>query len=664
MARRSWNDANQAYLALALARLKSALRRLAPGAADAPAADPAPAEPGEADKAIFARRPPAVEILTDAFGLSAFERDVLLLCAGIELDPEFAPLCAEAHRSGARAHASFALAFATLADPHWSALSPNAPLRRWRLVEAADGGPLMTAALRIDERVLHYLAGISHLDQRVDGMVRTLPPDLGDDLVPSHAAVAERIAAAWSREPSGAAAAVMQLCGDPADCRPIAAAVARTLGLRAAVIAADLVPHGPHELEAFFRLWEREASLSGIGVALIEAVDSDAAHPLDHARMPPGAGAHLCERLAGFVMVCERQRRPIMHRPSVAIDVDHPLAHEQRHAWSAALRLGADTQAIEAVSAHFDLGLAAIRAIAAEVLAAPADAGDRAAGAALVWTKCRAHLRARLDGLAERIDCATGWDDLVLPEAQTRTLRAVAGQLRQRTTVYDRWGFGQRNSRGLGISALFAGPSGTGKTLAAEVLANELDLDLYRIDLSSVVSKYIGETEKNLRRVFDAAEESGAILLFDEADALFGRRSEVKDSHDRYANIEVSYLLQRMEAYRGLAILTTNARSALDPAFLRRLRFVVEFPFPDTDQRAEIWRRIFPAATPTERLNVAKLASLRIPGGNIRNIAMNAAFLAADAGEPVRMGHLLVAARSEYSKLDRPLSAVEAEGWV
>ena len=219
-------------------------------------------------------------------------------------------------------------------------------------------------------------------------------------------------------------------------------------------------------------------------------------------------------------------------------------------------------------------------------------------------------------------------------------------------------------ARGLGVSALFTGPSGTGKTMAAEVLANELRLDLYRIDLSQVVSKYIGETEKNLRRVFDAAEEGGAILLFDEADALFGKRSEVKDSHDRYANIEISYLLQRMEAYRGLAILTTNMKEALDPAFLRRIRFVVQFPFPDAGQRAEIWRRIFPAAAPTADLSVDRLARLNVAGGNIRNIALYAAFLAAEAGEPVRMAHLLAAARAEYAKLERPLTEAEIGGWV
>ena len=231
-------------------------------------------------------------------------------------------------------------------------------------------------------------------------------------------------------------------------------------------------------------------------------------------------------------------------------------------------------------------------------------------------------------------------------------------------TVYETWGFATKGLRGLGISALFSGVSGTGKTMAAEVLANELRLDLYRIDLSAVVSKYIGETEKNLRRVFDAAEEGGAILLFDEADALFGKRTEVKDSHDRYANIEVSYLLQRVEAYRGLAILTTNLKSALDTAFLRRIRFILSFPFPDLEQRAEIWRRIFPNQTPTRALDFAALARLNVAGGNIRNIAMNAAFLAANANEPVSMSHLLRSAQGEYSKLERSLTEGEIRGWV
>jgi SpoVK/Ycf46/Vps4 family AAA+-type ATPase len=291
--------------------------------------------------------------------------------------------------------------------------------------------------------------------------------------------------------------------------------------------------------------------------------------------------------------------------------------------------------------------------------------GDSQGAAAdrLLWEACRVQARPRLEDLAQRIEPVAVWDDLVLPPPQVSALHDIAAHVRQRTRVYQNWGFAAKGKRGLGVSGLFAGASGTGKTMAAEVLANELSLDLYRIDLSQVVSKYIGETEKNLRRVFDAAEEGGAILLFDEADALFGKRSEVKDSHDRYANIEISYLLQRMETYRGVAILTTNMRGALDAAFLRRIRFVVQFPFPDAAQRAEIWRRVFPAETPTAGLEVGKLARLNVAGGTIRNIALKAAFLAADSGESVSMGHLLHATRGEYAKLEKPLTDAEIEGW-
>ena len=262
-----------------------------------------------------------------------------------------------------------------------------------------------------------------------------------------------------------------------------------------------------------------------------------------------------------------------------------------------------------------------------------------------------------------RITPAAGWEDLVLPEAQKTTLREIASQVRNRETVYERWGFAAKGQRDLGINAMFAGASGTGKTLAAEVLAHELGLDLYRIGLSSLVSNYIGETEKNLRGVFDAAEKKEVILLLDEADALFGKRSEVKDAHDRYANIEVSYLLQRMEDYRGLAILTTSKKDALDGAFLRRLRFVLDFPLPDKTQRAQIWRQIFPAKTPTQALDTARLAQLEIAGGSIRNIALNAAFLAADEGAPVCMKHILRSARHEYAKLEKPLTDAETSGW-
>ncbi len=358
----------------------------------------------------------------------------------------------------------------------------------------------------------------------------------------------------------------------------------------------------------------------------------------------------------------------------ITFDVGKPTLQEQRTLWRQTL--GGAAQSLnghlEILTSQFDVTDQVIHAAGAQALGQAAQrrlslGEDGEHGhelAALLWDSCRANSRPRLDDLAQRIDAKATWDDLILPEAQRLILRDVAAHVRQRYTVYEKWGFAGQGSRGLGIGALFAGTSGTGKTMAAEVLARELRLDLYRIDLSAVVSKYIGESEKNLRRVFDAAEEGGAILLFDEADALFGKRSETKDSHDRYANIEVSYLLQRMEAYRGLAVLTTNLKKSLDVAFLRRLRFVVEFPFPDQAHRSEIWRRAFPAETPTEGLDFEKLGRLNVAGGNIRNAALNAAFFAADLGEPVRMTHCYRAAQSEYAKLEKTLTETEVAGWL
>jgi hypothetical protein len=302
-------------------------------------------------------------------------------------------------------------------------------------------------------------------------------------------------------------------------------------------------------------------------------------------------------------------------------------------------------------------------AIEKEAALAPSGQANGKSLCATAWLRCRAAARRSVDGLAARVENTANWSDLVLPDAQTGILRQIAMHARHAARVHETWGFAVRYGRGLGLSALFSGVSGTGKTMAAGVVARELDRDLYQIDLATVISKYIGETEKHLRKIFDSAERSGAILLFDEADALFGKRSQVRDSHDRYANLEVSYLLQRMESYRGIAILTTNMQHALDPAFQRRLRFVVQFPFPDEPSRERIWRKVFPAATPTADLDYKRLAQLNVTGGSIRNIALLTAFLAADAGAPITMGNILEAARTEFAKLDKPLSAAETRGW-
>ncbi len=651
----NWVSANQRYLTAALAVVREILEQHAARAGEKVAAASGPSQTQQALQAAADAMPsrPALETLCATFGLSPFERDVLLVSAGVELDASFASLCAAAQGDLTRAHPTFGLALAALPNPHWSALTPAGLLRHWRLIEIEGGGSLTLNPLRIDECVLHFLTGTPHLDQRLVGLVE--PVRSAGDLVPSHAVLAEQIATKWSQANRRTDLPVIQLCGDELQGkRAIAVAACAALGLGLSVIPAQFIPTSASELEVLTRLLLREAALSS--TALL--IDCDELDIVDATRA--NAVARLVERTGCPLILTSRERRPALERQRITLDVAKPSAGEQCVVWQHALGEAASllNGQVNRLVTQFSLSPSAIRAACAE-----SAANDSPLVGHHLWDACRVQARPRMENLAQRIEPAAGWDDLVLPAAQREILLEIAAHVRNRATVYESWGFGSKGSRGLGITALFSGSSGTGKTMAAEVLASELRLDLYRIDLSAVVSKYIGETEKNLRRVFDAAEEGGAILLFDEADALFGKRSEVKDSHDRYANIEVSYLLQRMEAYRGLAILTTNMKQALDTAFLRRIRFVVQFPFPDTAQRAEIWRRIFPSCTPTDGLQLDKLARLNVAGGHIRNIALNAAFLAADAGEPVRMSHLIRAARSEYAKLEKPLTETEIGGW-
>jgi len=642
----SWTEANQRHLTAAVDEVRRRLTAYVDGA-EPDGANGDGARAGE----WTGEDPPALEALCAAFGLSPFERALLLLCAGGDLDAGFASLVATAQgrQGGSPAEPTFGLALAALPGAHWSAITPAGPLRRWRLVEVLPGAPVTASPLRIDERILHHLAGVSQVDDRLAGFRRVLPLDA--DLPPSQSAVAERAAAAWERAPGPLP--VIQLCGgDPAARRAVAAAACAAIGVSLLAFPAWSLHPEVAEVEAFARLCERESALLGAAL-LLEEDDGDRADP---------TGGRPIERFAesvgGALFLSVSQPRAPAHRATVVLDVARPTAGEQRSLWRAEVGAQARNHVVDALVSQFDLTAGGIRDAAATARAAGAT-DDAAPSLESLWEVCRRQVRPRLDDLAQRIEPAAGWKELILPDAATQTLRELGIQARHRSTVHDRWGFAERGGRGLGISALFAGPSGTGKTMAAEVLAGDLRLDLYRIDLSEVVSKYIGETEKNLRRVFDAAEAGGAVLLFDEADALFGKRTEVKDSHDRYANIEVSYLLQRMEAYRGLAILTTNMKEALDGAFLRRIRFVVQFPFPDTAARTEIWRTIFPAAAPVDGLDYERLARLNLSGGSIRNVALSAAFLAADDGSPVRMPHLVRAARQEYAKLDKTFTGAE-----
>jgi len=700
-----WALANQRFLTAEFALLAARLGTPEPDAGPAPVAM---AEALAAARAAMPQ-PAAIDQITAVFGLSGFERQVLLLLAGVAMDSCLARLVPRP---------SFSVALSVFPGAHWSALAPLAPLRAWRLVEldeterAGAPGPA-NARLRLDERILHHLAGVNQLDARLAPLLQAqAPPTL---MAPGHAAQTDRLAlllrACAARLSEGHSAgrsvgssvgrsvgrsadhsanparpAVLLLHGQDADGRrDVAAAVATRCGLELFALALADIPAAAAEQEALAVLWQREAAL--LPAALLIDAEENGPRPAEGDPATAGgaaaSGATFVRRVMGpgrLVMVSARD--PLSVPALAQALIDKPDAADQRALWHAALQAaGADASPalhaqVQQVSSQFRLGAAAIQrqahALARPYPAEPdagaqtdvdADAGAEAANVDL-WLACRDLARPRLDELARRVQPRATWCDLVLPPPQLAALRQLVAQVRQRQRVHEDWGFAAQASgpRGLGISALFCGDSGVGKTLASEVLALELGLDLYRIDLSGVVSKYIGETEKNLRRVFDAAEDGGALLLFDEADAIFGKRSEVKDSHDRYANLEVSYLLQRMEAYRGLAVLTTNQRAALDPAFMRRLRFVVQFPLPDAAQRELLWRGAFPCATPRQGLDTAALARLQLSGGQIRNIALSAAFMAADAGSPVRMDHVTLAARQEVGKQERTLPEAQLQG--
>ncbi len=310
---------------------------------------------------------------------------------------------------------------------------------------------------------------------------------------------------------------------------------------------------------------------------------------------------------------------------------------------------------VEAVASLFTLGPAAVRAAARS--AAHAGATD----AAGLSRAAREVGSAPLAGVAQRITSAAGWDDLVLPRATLRRLEELRAAVRHRVRIFEDWDFGRLGGGQASVRALFSGPSGTGKTMAASVLAGELGLDLYRVDLSSVVSKYVGETEKNLERILTAAEDSDAVLLFDEADALFGKRTEVKDAHDRYANIETAFLLQRLDTFDGVVLLATNLAANLDEAFSRRIQFHVEFPMPDEPARVALWRTAIPAQAPVgDDLDPGFLAAMfPMSGGDVRSAAVMAAFLAAAEDAPIGMAHVVRALARQRRQQGKVPSASE-----
>lgn len=552
--------------------------------------------------------PVALLRMLQRFGLSPLETDLFCLIAAPELGIEAAAALA-AHPLSQQGLATPALCRMVLGAETGPMLSAGALLRQAALVEALPGPSLAQRPLVLPEAVASALIGAPMPDP-------ALAPALSPSLAATHPQ-AGMLAEALIRARSDPAAPILHLaCADPAEAAAASGAAAG-LGLHLAALEPQLLAPGLDPARAA-QLLNRDAVLTETAF-LIPATSE---------------GCLIADRLQAPCLIWgiapQRTQRP---RASWAPARATPLPRAELQ----------DAKASHAIGLAPDL---------------PALLRERAAQG--------------LDGLAQRIEPQARWDDLVLPAAQLAQLRQLAQCRRLGAQVLDNWGFRAKSARGLALTALFSGPSGTGKTMAAEILARELcdevgdsgALALYRVDLAAMVSKYIGETQKNIGRIFDAAEDSGAVLLFDEGEALFARRSpEVKDSHDRHANSETSYLLQRLETYSGIAIVTTNLRAAVDDAFLRRFRAVIDFPFPDAAQRALIWQAVLPPALPREGIDFDALARLTVSGGFIRAIALTAAWLAAADGAVLRMAHLERAARQEYMKLGKPLSESELRGF-
>ncbi|MFE9553892.1 AAA family ATPase [Streptomyces sp. NPDC006692] len=580
------------------------------------------------------------------FGLTVLDELILLAALAPDVDRRFEQLYGYLNDDVSRRRASVALALELSGTGSYDPvargrLHPAAPLVGGGLIVVEDEDrPLPGRALRVPERVVAHLLGDDTLDGQLgDARVELLAPVPGDE-----SATSDGLAARIARSPRPVAVHLRERrAGSGAD--------AVTAALRGA--GRPVLHHRPERAEAATaRLLLREARLRGAGTAVVVELPQDQ------------PGPYVRELAAGDVTVVFAGTEP--YDPGWAPDAGL-LALEDTAAETAPLAAWSEElpsyegDLADAVG-PYRLGAGQVRRAAR---GARALAGFEGVPVGLGHVQKSARLLSAplLDKHARRVRPAVGFGDLVLPDEPLALLHELAGRARHRDRVLGEWRLRTGGGRGRGVVALFAGDSGTGKTLAAEVVAGELGLDLYVVDLSSVVDKYVGETEKNLERIFSEADRTDSVLLFDEADAVFGKRSEVKSSHDRYANLESAYLLQRLEAFDGIAVLTTNLRANIDEAFTRRLDLVVDFPFPDVELRATLWRACL-AGVPQEEGLEAELDAcakeFELAGGAVRSAAVTAGYLAAGRGSPVTAEDVRTGARREYVKSGRLVPGVGA----
>jgi len=616
------------------------------------------------------------------FGLSDFEIACLVVCLAVEVDPRFERLYAYLQDDVTKKYASLDLVFNLVCRSLEDKIAArerfagSAPLMRHRLLRLVDdpsrtGEPVLARAVRVDDRICRYLLDSDAPDPLIAEFTRSVPSEAMTEDAATHSEIQLKLRALTSSEASCDQTALIYLHG-PYGSGLQTAAEALCIRLRQSLLCVDLdalLTGHANGVNTAFSLAVREAMLSGSAL-YIDQIDLLLAEDKGALRRS------LLRELSGFrglvFLAGEASWHPhgeLTGREFISVEFGRPDFAVRTELWRRALgseaRPAIDSAGLDCAELANKFRMTegqiqeAVRS--ARQFARWRDPSSSQISMGDLYEACRLHSSRKLTSLGRRIKPSHRWEDLILPEDRARHLREICNSVKYRSVVFDQWGFDRRLSLGKGLNMLFAGPSGTGKTMAAEIMAGEVGLDLYKIDLSTVVSKYIGETEKNLSRIFAEAETSNAILFFDEADALFGKRSEVRDSHDRYANIEINYLLQKMEEHEGVVILATNFRKNMDDAFVRRLHFTVDFPMPSEADRRRIWERIWPEETPQSAdLDFGFMARrFEMPGGNIRNIALAAAFLAASDGGVVTMSHLLHGTRREFQKMGKVVSQGE-----
>jgi AAA+ superfamily predicted ATPase len=614
---------------------------------------------------------PRLHHLAERFGLCAFDQDVVLLALAPEVDLRYERLYAYLHDDITRRRPTVDLATQLLCAEREAKLAararfaPDAPLIRHRVLilqpdPAYAQPPLLAQYLKLDDAIVRYLLGELSVDSRLAGWVDRRQPD-EESPVAIPGIPLDRLEMVCRAARTDHQPVRVYFAGPPQTAkRQAAQALAFRLSAPLLYATAARMPSTSPEFEDALDVLFRDAWLDDAVVCVdgFDDLQSGPASRLESFRRH-------AEKFSGILIVGgEGDTKPRDWDGSTVtfggLDYAARLSRWREEIRGAHLPQP-DTAQLSDLAALHRLNSEQIRSAVSAVAGQTGLQGSEPTGQDL-FDAAREQGRRDLGPLAQRVHPVYGWKDLVLPPDRCAQLREIANQARYRHIVLGQWGFDSRLSLGKGLSALFAGPPGTGKTMAAEVIATDLHLDLYKIDLSQIVSKYIGETEKNLSKVFREAAAGSSILFFDEADALFGKRSEVKDAHDRYANIEVAYLLQKIDEYDGLCILATNLRENLDSAFTRRLTFIVDFPFPDEASRKRIWESIWPAATPRSRdLDLGYIATqFKLSGGSVKNVALAAAFLAAvDPSREVRTSHIVHAARREFEKGGRSMTRAE-----